>query len=187
MFLTTRIPLCGTNWVNIGLNEDGKCTECSFFCIKTNFSVLCEILDPFFGMVQNAWRVFDPVDSQWILLATSSPTEKEKWQTAFQNSCREDQVDIKMSEMAKATAIKLMMSESQLPHALGTTPTFPATSTLPRFRKNRKTSSLTKSDSDAMLIEVGKLRKSSHFPQTQNRRSVGHEEKGPKPSSKFYV
>jgi len=143
-------------------------------------------VDEYFGAVQNSWRVFNPSETKWILLTAPSPHEKEKWMAAFEKSQNPYPVDPKMSEMAKFTALKLMLTESQSQQAAGSGLIFPTTSTLPRLRKNRKNSSLTKSDSDAMLIEVGKLRKSSHFPPSQAQHYGSGGDKV-RPNSKFYV
>jgi hypothetical protein len=123
-------------------------------------------------MVHNSWRVYRPDKSVWILFTASSPAEKKMWTSALENTCKNYPVDLKMVDMAKITAIKLMLTESQ---------PFSSTSTLPKLKKGRKGSTISKLDSDAMLIEVGKLRKSGYNPHYQYQ--GGPSER----NSKFYV
>lgn len=136
---------------------------------------LCIVADQFFGMVHNSWRIYSPERRAWILFTAPSPTEKRKWISALEKTKEDVFVDTKLLEMAVVTSA---LADSEMisngnPHGHHS-------NTLPKSSKKSKAKhlSVTKVDPDAMLIEVGKLKRSTIYASSTSQREG---------TSKFYV
>lgn len=134
-------------------------------------------LDEFFGMVHNSWRIYSPERRAWILFTAPSPTEKRKWINALEKTKESIIVDPKLREMAVVTTA---LADSEMMYGGGSQSHH--SNTLPKSSKKSKGKhlSVTKVDSDAMLIEVGKLKRSTMYTNVNQTQREGG-------SSKFYV
>jgi len=154
-----RIDLEVGVWLNIDSNEE----------------------DEYFGMVHNSWRIFSHDLKTWVLFTAPSPSEKRKWIAALEKSVETSSPDLRMCEMAKLTTL-LSAEESLQSQSNYHSQSSSSSNTLPKSKKNKKHASSGaggsgKIDTDAMLIEVSKLRRpySSGLERNKDR------------NSKFYV
>lgn len=127
-------------------------------------------------MVHNSWRMYSPERRTWILFTASSPSEKRKWISALEKSKEDIVLDHKLREMAVVTTA---LADSEMMY--GGASQGHNSNTLPKSSKKSKAKQLTvtKVDSDAMLIEVGKLKRSTMYTNANPSAKEG--------MSRFYV
>jgi hypothetical protein len=151
--------------------------------------------DEIFGSVHNSWRVYSREKSCWVLFTTLTAAEKELWLGIIEKTNREKlpPVDSRMRDRVKELIVQSSIQQAVVNSQVQTSY---QNNTLPKSKKASKgkqsNSNISKVDSDAMLIEVGKLKR-NNFNHSNNSNHNNNNNSGSQPmnhkerTSVFYV